>query len=218
MFERMRRKIGELRRKQDLRPFVTHRSVGARSHATGNPCCLHYLDQFVTIYAEAPDTGGVYGLLVGEIPQYSGPPPHTHSEEDEAFLVLEGHMHAWVGGEFLDAPKDTFFFLPRGQVHWFQAVGEGVTRVACIVSPGGHEDMFRRIGQPAQSLDMPPPLDAFPAKTVISEAAASGVAVNPTHADWVQYRIEADAVIKAGGTPLLFKDFWESRNARPRPD
>jgi quercetin dioxygenase-like cupin family protein len=193
----------------DVAPFVTRRTLGSCTPA-GKPCCLHYLDQYVTIYAGGEDTRGAYGLLTGEFPQYAGPPPHVHSLEDEAFLVVSGHLHCWVDGHFEDVPAGSFIFLPKGLTHWFQAVSEEMTKVVCIVSPGGHEDMFRRIGTPADSLEMPPPLRDYPAKKVIEEANASGVAVNPTHADWVAYQQQlAEARMKGLEIPL-FLAFWRN--------
>jgi quercetin dioxygenase-like cupin family protein len=178
---------------------------------SGRDSCLWYLDQTVTIYAEAEQTGGIYGLLVGEVPKHSGPPPHVHSHEDEAFLVTTGHLHAWCGDQFFDLPKGSFGFLPRGLVHWFQAIADEPTTIVTVVSPGGHEEMFRAIaGGAATDPDaLPPPLKEWPVEKVIREAARVGVNVTPLHADWVAFKQAQGADLAAGRAPELFKSFHE---------
>ena len=43
----------------------------------------------------------------------SGPPPHVHEREDEAFYVLEGSCEVTVGNDRFDAREGFFIFAPR---------------------------------------------------------------------------------------------------------
>ena len=40
------------------------------------------------ILAEGEQTGGQYTLVEAFVPPDGGPPPHTHTREDEAFYLL----------------------------------------------------------------------------------------------------------------------------------
>jgi quercetin dioxygenase-like cupin family protein len=175
--------IREHRAEHPRAPFMTRKGDVAPNGCT---TCLHYLDQLVTLYAEAEQTGGVYGLLTGELPKNSGPPPHIHNKDDEAFLVMSGHVHFWVGDQFFDAPAGTFVFLPRNVVHWFQAVSDEPSTVVCIVTPGGHEQMFRMAGEQTRETTMPPPMTEFPFEKIAAAAAAVDVELVPHHAGWLE--------------------------------
>ena len=45
------------------------------------------------------------------------PPPHVHSREDEAFLVVDGEIEVTVGDEAIVVPAGGFAFTPRGVPH-----------------------------------------------------------------------------------------------------
>ena len=46
-----------------------------------------------TFKATGESTGGVLALMEVSIPPGSGPPPHVHTHEDEAFYVLAGEQN-----------------------------------------------------------------------------------------------------------------------------
>ena len=47
----------------------------------------------------------------------SGPPPHVHEREDEAFYVLEGSYEVTVGNDRFDAREGFFIYAPRTVPH-----------------------------------------------------------------------------------------------------
>ena len=62
-----------------------------------------------TVKASGADTGGAFALIEVLVPPQSGPPPHVHSREDEAFYVLEGEFEVHVddpGRSALARPQD----------------------------------------------------------------------------------------------------------------
>jgi hypothetical protein len=83
------------------------------------------------------------------------PPAHTHTREDEAFLVLDGEVTFRCGGEEFDALPGTFVYLPRGMAHEFIVKTE-TARFLTIDVPGGGEEVFRRFSEPALELGLPP--------------------------------------------------------------
>lgn len=131
------------------RPFV-------RTQAVENS--LWYMGGLFTIYATSQETGGHFTFFEGNSPLGFSPPPHIHEKEHEALFVAEGHIIAHCGDVVLDAPRNSFVFLPQGVVHWFETVEQA--RLMSIASPGGADmQLFKRLGEPATALVMPPPPD-----------------------------------------------------------
>jgi quercetin dioxygenase-like cupin family protein len=56
-----------------------------------------------TIKASGKDTGGAFTLIEVMVPPLSGPPPHVHRREDEAFYVLEGEFEVQIDNQRLTA-------------------------------------------------------------------------------------------------------------------
>jgi mannose-6-phosphate isomerase-like protein (cupin superfamily) len=119
---------------------------------------LWYMGGLFTIYATSQETGGHFTFFEGNSPIGFSPPPHIHETEHEALFVAEGHIIAHCGDVVLDAPRNSFVFLPQGIVHWFETVEQA--RLMSIASPGGADmKLFKRLGEPATALVMPPPPD-----------------------------------------------------------
>jgi quercetin dioxygenase-like cupin family protein len=54
------------------------------------------------------------------VPPGGGPPPHTHSGEDETFYLLEGEIEFLLGEARITAGPGDFVNVPRGTVHCFR--------------------------------------------------------------------------------------------------
>lgn len=176
-----------MRAQQDLHPRKSFKSKAGGYNPDGEECCLHYLDQTVAVLARAEDTGGAYGLVLAWCPQGSGPPPHIHTREDEAFLVTEGRINVWVGDDFYDVGPGEYVFMPRGVIHRFEVMAPGVTTIVGIVSPGGQEHMFRLIGTPTTSTELPEPVKGgYPMEKVFDGGRAMGVEFHPEHKGWFE--------------------------------
>ena len=93
-----------------------------------------------------------------------GPPPHSHSREDETFTVLEGDFEILAHGHWQKLPVGEICFAPRGSIHTFRNVGSTTGKIAVFMSrsrdPGmqswfivGHRFCFdrgQRLGGPIQ--------------------------------------------------------------------
>lgn len=90
-----------------------------------------------------------YTLLEIASAEGHGPPPHIHEREDEAFYVLEGALEVLTGEKTHRAEKGSFVHIPKGTLHTYKAVGNGITRHLVTITPGGFEQLFRAIGTPA---------------------------------------------------------------------
>jgi quercetin dioxygenase-like cupin family protein len=80
---------------------------------------IQFLDQVYRVKASGAQTGGLFGLVEVSTPQGSGPPPHVHEREDEAFYVLEGSYQVTVGNDRFDAREGFFVFAPRRVPHGY---------------------------------------------------------------------------------------------------
>lgn len=63
------------------------------------------------------------------------PPPHLHPAHDETFEIVEGTLHAVVGGRTLDLSAGQGLEVPRGVVHCMWNVTDALTRVHWISTP-----------------------------------------------------------------------------------
>lgn len=141
------------------------------------PKALWMLNSLLVERATSADTGGAFTVHEQWVTAAGNPPPHVHEHHDEAFLVLEGQIEVTVGGETTVVPAGGFAFAPRGVPHTY-AVPEGTARLIVIATPGGIEDFFRELGEPADALELPEPTPPD-AREVTSIAARHGITILP---------------------------------------
>ncbi len=115
-----------------------------------------YMGALFTWLARAADTGGAFALADVQARQGTEPPAHTHTHEDEAFVVLDGDVTWHVGGSGLHVTPGQFVYLPRGLEHGFR-LDSPEAHLLIIVSPAGLEPTFDQFSQPAPVLAPPPP-------------------------------------------------------------
>jgi mannose-6-phosphate isomerase-like protein (cupin superfamily) len=110
-----------------------------------------------TYKATGEQTGGAYGLVETAVPGgSSGPPPHVHHGEEEAFYVLDGELTVLIGDREVAAGAGTFALVPRGTVHTFSNRTDREARFLVIISPAGFERAFAEMAEAAPSADEPP--------------------------------------------------------------
>jgi len=102
-----------------------------------------------TIKCSGNDTSGAYALVEAIVPPGSGPPPHIHSREDEAFYVLEGELQFHADGVSFTTTSGAWVTLARGSLHSFKNTGPKTARMLIVVTPAGLEDFFLEIGREA---------------------------------------------------------------------
>ena len=114
------------------------------------------LGDLMTIKAGRGQTSNAF--TIGEFVSRpgSGPPPHIHHVEDEAFYVLEGELTGFCGDQEWNASPGSFIWLPRGIAHSFSVASETEARVLFITAPAGFETWVTEVAEPAQALTLPP--------------------------------------------------------------
>jgi mannose-6-phosphate isomerase-like protein (cupin superfamily) len=115
---------------------------------------LWVLGELVALKVPSRRTGGAYVLFEAATQPGTGPPPHVHHREDEAFYVLEGEYEFLVGGDAFKAEAGSLLYVPKGTLHTHRNVGEGVGRMLVTQTPGGlYELFFQKTGMPLDGDD-----------------------------------------------------------------
>jgi len=75
-----------------------------------------------------------------------GSPVHTHRNEDEWTYVLEGEIGVELGSETHTAQPGDLILKPRNVPHAFWNGTDEPARLLEIITPGGFEGYFERLG------------------------------------------------------------------------
>jgi quercetin dioxygenase-like cupin family protein len=116
---------------------------------SGEGRSLWVVGDHYTIKAGGEDTGGAFALIEALVPPGSGPPPHIHQREDEAFYILEGELLFHVDGHDIAAGTGSWITLARGSLHHFKNLGDQPARMLIVVTPAGLERFFEEVGRVA---------------------------------------------------------------------
>lgn len=108
-------------------------------------------------------SAGRFSLLEHPLaPRALGALVHTHRNEDEYSLVLQGTIGVEVGGETFEAGPGSVVAKPRGIPHAFWNAGDEPAVVLETISPGGFEQYFADLA-PLLAHPGPPDLAALAA-------------------------------------------------------
>lgn len=134
-----------------------------------------YIGHLVSIIISNKQTNGAFSLIHGYEIQGLEPPPHTHTKEDESFYLISGEIEFTVGKKVLNAKAGDWVFLPRNVKHSFRVKSEK-SEVLIHLSPGGFEDYFIEMSEPAKEMVIPPRPDGPPdVQKIIETASKYGV-------------------------------------------
>ncbi len=114
-----------------------------------------YIGHLMSLLVNSKQTGGRYSLLRATERRGLEPPPHTHTKEDETFLILDGEVTYTVGNQTFEAKKGDTMFLPRNIQHSFKIKTEKLETMI-LLTPGGFENYFLEMSEPAAEVQLPP--------------------------------------------------------------
>jgi uncharacterized cupin superfamily protein len=105
--------------------------------------------------ATRASTNGAFSLMERTLsPGGRKPPPHIHTNCDEAFYVLDGEVEFCLGATRTIGGRDTFVLVPGGVAHTFGNAGKTQARLLVIHAPA-MDDYFQEL-QALWSGDVPP--------------------------------------------------------------
>ena len=128
-------------------PYMVERQQGQ---------AVWFLGSLMLFKATGADNGQTFSLIEQTLPPGFAPPLHVHHAEDEAFYVLEGAFAFVCGENRWHAEPGAFIFLPREIAHGFLVEGNAPGRLLQFTFPAGLENFHAEMGEPAQSLTLPP--------------------------------------------------------------
>ena len=102
-----------------------------------------------------------FGVMEVTQPVGVATPLHVHTNEAEAFYVLEGSIAYEGGGELYRLEAGDFIYLPLAVPHRFRVTGDRPARFLGLVSPVGLSGLYAEVGTPALERRIPdPPTEA----------------------------------------------------------
>ena len=121
------------------------RNIGA----TGDPEVA--LDRYVL---DSVESGGALAVVEHVLaPRVLAAPLHRHTREDEFSFVLEGRLGVIQDGEEAYAEAGELICKPRGHWHTFFNAGDEPLRILELITPGGIEELFRKLAEPGGEYD-----------------------------------------------------------------
>ncbi|MBJ7906803.1 cupin domain-containing protein [Streptomyces sp. DSM 110735] len=103
----------------------------------------------VTTKLSAEETGGALGITHFSAVAGERAPRHTHTLEDEIFIIEGGEVRLTVGDRAETIHDAGVLFLPRGIPHSYLVESE-TARFYVITTPGGFERFFSEAGYPTE--------------------------------------------------------------------
>ena len=101
------------------------------------------------------DSGGALGMALVTQPPGTATPLHRHSNEAEAFFLLDGSMTYRAGDETFHLSAGDFIWLPSGLPHAFRVTGSRPVRFLGFTSPGGLMGLYDEVGIAATERRLP---------------------------------------------------------------
>jgi mannose-6-phosphate isomerase-like protein (cupin superfamily) len=130
--------------------------IGVTHIPPGGGRSLWVLGELVTYKTTSEQTGGAYSLFEVSTQPGIGPPPHVQHREEESFYVLEGVYEFVVESHSLRAGAGSLLYVPKGTLHAYKNVGEGLARMLMSQTPGGLcEHFFEEVGNPVDNEALP---------------------------------------------------------------
>jgi mannose-6-phosphate isomerase-like protein (cupin superfamily) len=111
--------------------------------------------ELCAIRVDAAETDGIYSLVEIISNPGDGTPLHTHQNEDEHIIVLEGTVRIACGDKVFDAEAGQVVTLPKKIPHAWGNRSNARLRIAVVAFPGGCEEALRVISR-GDAVGLPP--------------------------------------------------------------
>ena len=112
---------------------------------------FHVFGESIEVLLNGEMSNGLLTVITQTCEPGGGPPPHSHTNEDEVFTVLEGEFEVFDGAQWHPLARGETVFGPRNGVHTFRNRGNTTGKVQIVAAPAGLEAYLEKIS----SLVMP---------------------------------------------------------------
>lgn len=110
----------------------------------------------MTLKARSDETGSSISVVDAVLPSGKATPLHVHPDFEESFYVIEGVILLHVDGVDHRVTAGATYTVRRGTPHAFAVVSDGA-HLLVLMTPGGGEQFFIEVGEPARTRELPPP-------------------------------------------------------------
>jgi quercetin dioxygenase-like cupin family protein len=100
------------------------------------------------IIISGKETNGAYAIIEMTVPIGAGPVPHSHSDFEETFFVVEGELTFKSENASYTAQKGATVSIPKGGIiHNFKNNSDKIAKLLCTVVPAGLDDFFVEVNE-----------------------------------------------------------------------
>lgn len=114
------------------------------------------------VLVSAEDSDGAFSLieLIDAPHSRDLAPIHSHPSHSQTYRIVQGHGVLWIDGEEIHLHPGEQHTIPPDTPHQVWNGGDTISIVHMAMSPGGVENVYRRIGNRFEPGDVPPSLSA----------------------------------------------------------
>jgi quercetin dioxygenase-like cupin family protein len=112
------------------------------------------LNGFYEVKVSGEETNGEMTVMEMIVRRGWGPPPHVHPGSETVY-VLDGTVRYHIGERAIDGRPGSLFSIPEGVWERYEPTTD-TARLLITYAPGGIENFFEEVGQPAQRRELPP--------------------------------------------------------------
>lgn len=143
-------------------------------HQQGEGKALWFLGGLYDVRISSKESGGQVTVMEFTIPAGLpfGAPPHIHHDADETVYVAEGTARFHIDDQTVEAGTGAVLHFPKGTPEWFENPGSGPLRLVVTYTPGGIDELFSEVGEPAPTRTVPPPPTSEPDVAHLVEVAS----------------------------------------------
>jgi len=141
-----------------------------------------WFDRALWIILTTPEkTGGSHACFDVTVAAGAGAAPHSHTTQDEVFVVLSGRAVFTVLGRDIDAKPGDLVHIPKGVMHSFKVPDSEPVRMLNYYAPGKFESFIMEAGVAAERHELPPKTLPPPDPQVMKAAATKvGLVMDPS--------------------------------------
>ncbi|WP_162625042.1 cupin domain-containing protein [Streptomyces cadmiisoli] len=132
-------------------------------------------------------SNGRLGVMEGTVAPRFGNVPHTHRQEDEAFLILSGRFRFINGDQTFEAGPGDFVYIPHGTRHGFKNILDVPSKMMVFYTPAGPEQFFVDHGMREDTYDPQEWANRLRNDTALQKALAGmNMSLLPGGHDWAE--------------------------------